>query len=208
MGEADCVDGASGGAGVTDPYHSLGLEPEAGPDEIRLAYRKLARQFHPDGFADAPPKDQRAAHERMQEINQAFAVLTDPVERRRFERQRRLRERRSTADDGPPRHRRAETGDDGDDTGRVRFGTRSRASRSAPPDHESQGRRAWRAEPPPPDLWIREFSGWGDAHWVYVHAPGGRAGKMNLTTGEVTVEREELREDVFSILRHYAIGSW
>ena len=197
-----------GVTGVTDPYDSLGLEPEAGLDEIRLAYRKLARQFHPDGFADAPPKDQRAAHERMQEINQAFAVLTDPVERRRFERQQRLRERRSTADDGPPGPRHAKGGDEGEGAGRVRFGTRSRASRSAPADDESPGRRGWRAEPPPPDLWIREFSGWGDAHWVYVHAPGGRAGKMNVTTGEVTIEREELREAVLSLLGHYAIDSW
>ena len=193
---------------MTDPYDSLGLGPEAGLDEIRLAYRKLARQFHPDGFADAPPKEQRAAHERMQEINQAFAVLTDPVERRRFERQRRLRERRSTANDGPPRPRRTEAGHDGAGTEGIRFGTRSRPSRSAPSDHESSGRRAWRAERPPQGLWIREFSGWGDAHWVYVHAPGGRAGKMNVTTGEVTIEREELREDVLSLLRHYAIDAW
>lgn len=193
---------------MTDPYHSLGVEPDAGLDEIRLAYRKLARLFHPDGFADAPPEDQRAAHERMQEINQAFAVLTDPEERQRFERQRRLRERRNTADGGPPGQRHARGGDPGDASARVRFGTRSRASRSTPADDESPGRRAWRAEPPPPDLRIREFSGWGDAHWVYVNAPGGRAGKMNVTTGEVTIEREELREDVLSLLRHYAIDSW
>lgn len=54
----------------------------------------------------------------------------------------------------------------------------------------------------------REFSGWGDAHWVFVHAPGGRAGKMNVSTGEVTIERVELREEVLKLLRHYAIDSW
>lgn len=193
---------------MTDPYDSLGLEPEAGIDEIRAAYRKLARQFHPDGFADAPPQEQRAAHERMQEINQAFAVLTDPVERKRFERQRWLRESRNTAGEEQPGHRRAKGGDAADEADRVRFDARSRTSRSTPADDGSASRRTWRAEPPPPDLSIREFSGWGDAHWVYVHAPGGRAGKMNVTTGEVTIEREELREDVLRLLRHFAFDSW
>lgn len=152
-------------------------------DEIRSAYRSLARQFHPDRFTDASPLDQRAAHERMQEINQAFAVLTDPAERTRFERQQRLRRRRET----PGRQSDAPTAEAESETARP---------------------RAWRAGPRPADLTIREFSGWGGAHWVFVHAPGGRAGSMNVTTGEVTIEREELREDVLTLLRHYAIDTW
>ncbi len=193
---------------MTDPYDSLGLAPGAGIDEIRAAYRTLARQFHPDRFTDAPPDDQRAALERMQEINQAFAVLTDPAERTRFERRQRLRQRRSTTDGRQPDRARSGAEDAADDAGHVRFDTRSRSSRSTSADDGSSGRRAWRAEPRPDDLQIREFSGWGDAHWVYVHAPGGRAGTMNVTTGEVTIEREELREDVLRLLRHYADDSW
>lgn len=193
---------------VTDPYDSLGLERGADTDEIRSTYRKLARNFHPDRFSDAPPSDQRAAHERMQEINQAFAVLTDPVERQRFERQQRLRQKRDTTDGRKPDHAQSGAKAARDDAGRVRFGTRARASRSTPGDDASVSGRAWRAEPRPADLQIRELSGWGEAHWVFVHAPGGRAGKMNVTTGEVTIEREELREDVLRLLRHYAIDSW
>ena len=199
---------ASQGAGVTDPYDSLGIEPEADTDEIRSAYRRLARQFHPDQFGDASPSDQQAAHHRMQEINQAFAVLTDPTERQRFERQQRLRQKRSTAGgrtpDGPRPGKRAAA----DEAGHVRFNTRSRNEPSTTPDDGPTSSRAWRAEPRPDDLTIREFSGWGEAHWVFVHAPGGRAGKMNVTTGEVTIEREELRDQVLQLLRHYAIDSW
>ena len=193
---------------MTDPYESLGLEPEADADEIRSTYRQLAREFHPDRLSGAPPADQRAAHDRMQEINQAFAVLTDPVERRRFERHQRLGQKRDTtaarqADDARSGAKHA-----AGNTGRVRFGTRARTSRSTPEDDAAASARSWRAEPQPADLQIREFSGWGEAHWVFVHAPGGRAGKMNVTTGEVTIEREELREDVLQLLRHYAIDSW
>lgn len=169
---------------VTDPYDSLGLQAGADVEEIRSAYRSLAHQFHPDRFTDASPMEQRAALERMQEINQAFAVLTDPTERRRFERHQRLRQRRAT----PPRQQSDEV--------------QPRA------EEESANRRAWRAEPRPADLRIREFSGWGGAHWVFVHAPDGRAGKMNVSTGEVTIEREELRDEVLSLLRHYAIDTW
>lgn len=196
------------GRSVTDPYECLGLKPEADPDEIRLAYRKLARQFHPDRFSDASPNDQRAAHERMQEINQAFAVLTDPAERKRFERQQRLRERRN-ATNGRQSDHAGPASKDAADTGRVRFDTRSRPSRPSSAEKDKPAsRRAWRAEPRPAGLKIREFSGSGGAHWVFIHAAGGRAGKMNVTTGEVTIEREELREDVLQLLRHYAIDSW
>ncbi len=194
---------------MTDPYESLGLEREADLDEVRVAYRKLARQFHPDRFSGAPANDQQAAHERMQEINQAFAVLTDPAERDRFERQQRLRQKRDTEDERRSRHKGSGAEDRADSGGNVRFGTRSRDPRSASAEDDlSASRRAWRAEPRPAGLQIREFSGWGDAHWVFVHAPGGRAGKMNVTTGEVTIEREELREEVLQLLRHYAIDSW
>lgn len=191
-----------------DPYDSLGLEPGAGIDEIRSVYRKLAWQFHPDRFADAPAMDQRAAHERMQEINQAFAVLTDPAERVRFERQWRLRRVHDAARGRQPDHARSGSEGAADGADHVRFDTRSKTSGSTSAYDDPASRRAWRAEPRPANLEIRELSGWGEAHWVYVHAPGGRAGKMNVTTGEVTIEREELREDVLRILRHYAIDSW
>ena len=169
---------------MRDPYDSLGLEAGADIAEIRSAYRRLAGQFHPDRFSGASPTEQRAALERMQEINQAFAVLTDPTERRRYERHQRLRQRRRTT----PQREAQEPG--------------TRAQGEAPKS------RAWRADPRPADLEIREFSGWGGEHWVFVHAPGGRAGKMNVATGEVTIEREELRDQVLTLLRHFAFDTW
>ena len=193
---------------MRDSYDSLGLERDAKTDEVRSMYRKLAWQFHPDRFSDAPPAHQHAANVCMQEINQAFAVLTDPVERHRFERQQRLRRKRDTMDGRQPDQARSAAKDAADEAGFVRFGARVRTSRSTPGGDESANGRAWRAEPRPADLQIRELSGWGEAHWVFVHAPGGRAGKMNVTTGQVTIEREELREEVLQLLRHYAIDSW
>lgn len=180
--------------GVENPYEVLGVEPGSDVAEIRVAYLELARQFHPDRFTTGSPEVRRAAHERMQQINHAFAVLTNPTERARFERQRKLAEKRS------PRTKR-------DSRSAVDF-TTAAATDPGRPDAAPSGRHQWRADPPPVDLVVREFSGWGDTHWVYVHAPGGRAGTMNVTTGEVTIEREELRENVLRVLQHYAFDSW
>ncbi|HEY7295904.1 MAG TPA: J domain-containing protein [Dehalococcoidia bacterium] len=61
-------------------YAILGVEVAASTDEIRAAYRSLAQRFHPDHN----PNDLAAAH-RMQEINEAFAVLTTPERRRAYD---------------------------------------------------------------------------------------------------------------------------
>lgn len=195
---------------MTNPYDTLGLEPGASIDEIRAAYRQLARNSHPDRFTDASAEEQQAANERMQEINRAFAVLTDPSARQRFERQQRLRRRRS-ATDGRQADQPGNGADDarGAATGHVHFRTRPQDSGSTSPDGETDAsNRGWRTEPRPDGLEVTELSGWGGEHWVYVNAPGGRAAKMNVTTGEVTIEREELREDVMRLLQHYAADSW
>jgi curved DNA-binding protein CbpA len=55
-----------------DYYQTLGVDKKAGSREIREAYRKLAFQFHPDRNRENP-----AAVERMKEINEAYAVLSD-----------------------------------------------------------------------------------------------------------------------------------
>lgn len=62
-----------------DHYTVLGVDRGATADEIRSAYRKLARQFHPDVSADP------AAAERFKEVTQAYEILSDPEKRQRYD---------------------------------------------------------------------------------------------------------------------------
>lgn len=55
---------------MTDPYKVLGVSPNASDDEVKAAYRELARKYHPDNYQGNPLAD--LANERMQEINQAY----------------------------------------------------------------------------------------------------------------------------------------
>ncbi|GEL16871.1 molecular chaperone DnaJ [Pseudonocardia asaccharolytica] len=61
---------------VRDYYGILGIERGAGPDEIKRAYRRLARELHPDVNPDPE------AQERFREVSTAYEVLTDPEKRR------------------------------------------------------------------------------------------------------------------------------
>ncbi len=63
-----------------DYYKALGVDKKATPEEIKKAYRKLARTYHPD----RNPDDKRA-EERFKEISQAHDVLGDPEKRKQYD---------------------------------------------------------------------------------------------------------------------------
>ena len=68
-----------------DFYELLDVNEKATPEEIKKAYRKLAKKHHPD----ANRNDARAA-ERFKEIGEAYAVLSDPEKRKQYDQMRRL----------------------------------------------------------------------------------------------------------------------
>ena len=63
-----------------DYYEVLGVAKSATEDEIKTAYRKLARKHHPD----VNPGD-KSAEEKFKEINEAYAVLSDADKRKRYD---------------------------------------------------------------------------------------------------------------------------
>lgn len=58
---------------MNDPYSVLGVSSGASDDEIKRAYRELARKYHPDNYQDNPLAD--LAEEKMKQINEAYEAI-------------------------------------------------------------------------------------------------------------------------------------
>lgn len=111
---------------MKDPYQILGVNRNATDEEIKDAYRSLARKYHPDNYGDNPLSD--LAEEKMQEINEAYDAImstrrgnknsgadygsntaqSDFPEVRNLIRQGRLEEAQELLDGVPPHTRNAE----------------------------------------------------------------------------------------------------
>jgi curved DNA-binding protein len=63
-----------------DYYETLGVSKTASQEEIKSAFRKLARKYHPD-----TAKDKKLAEEKFKEINEAYEVLGDPEKRKKYD---------------------------------------------------------------------------------------------------------------------------
>src|SRR4051812_20307377 len=63
-----------------DYYETLGVSKTATEDEIKSAFRKLARKHHPD-----VAKDKKSAEEKFKQINEAYEVLSDPEKRKKYD---------------------------------------------------------------------------------------------------------------------------
>ena len=66
--------------GYRDYFSILGVERSSDADAVKKAFRRLARQYHPDVNPGDP-----AAEARFKEISEAYEVLSDPDKRRRYE---------------------------------------------------------------------------------------------------------------------------
>jgi curved DNA-binding protein CbpA len=122
-----------------DCYATLEVSPTASTEEVRLAYRRLVRDHHPDLNPDSPD-----AAARTQMINEAYFVLRDPDRREAFDRRRAAFLERAASGDAASHSR-----------------DRSRHDGRTPQDRpERGGRMRMHTTEAPADGWPHDISGW------------------------------------------------
>ncbi len=68
-----------------DYYSILGVSKDASADDLKSAYRRLAKKYHPDVYATAPEAEKKQAEEKFKEIQHAYDVLSDPQKKAAYD---------------------------------------------------------------------------------------------------------------------------
>uniref|UniRef100_A0A6T5STI3 J domain-containing protein n=1 Tax=Skeletonema marinoi TaxID=267567 RepID=A0A6T5STI3_9STRA len=83
------MSGGSSSSPTRDPYTTLGLDHNASPTQIKVAYRKLALQYHPDRQQHQQqfnnPQQQEEATTKFAAISSAYAILSDPAKKSQYD---------------------------------------------------------------------------------------------------------------------------
>ncbi len=84
---------------LLDYYTLLGIETDASVDDVKIAFRKFARRYHPDRFAGDEPDKLARSTQIYRRGSEAFQVLTNALSRKAYDRVLRVGKTRFTADD-------------------------------------------------------------------------------------------------------------
>ena len=184
---------------ATDYYALLGVPPDATSAQIKSAYRKLAKQYHPD------INDSSDAAEKFREITEAYDTLTDPDRRRRYDRLHGTHTGSKTSG--------------GSWSGNARFGNRTRTGSGSASSNGSQAAsrilkvlediwleiRRWHPDIPPAVIIIASGTAGKHPRWGH-HAPG-RWNVAGQQRTEIMISGEGLHRsarDVLGTLLHEA----